>query len=96
ANESKEVREQLKRQRAELVGANEQLQNQLAKYKQEQKALQEDRDQLEQHLKEQIAKLKAADVQLQREITKREQVQEQLVSVQSRLDKINLIVHKHL
>ena len=34
--------------------------------------------------------------QLQHEIAKRERAEERLVSVQSKLDNINLIVHKHL
>ena len=40
--------------------------------------------------------LRKANEQLQHEIIKREQAQEQLASVQSRLDNINFIVHKHL
>jgi len=69
---------------------------QVSGYKQEQKALKEDRYQLEQHLREQMVKLRAANEQLQDEIVKREQAERQLSLTQSRLDNINVIVHKHL
>ena len=75
---------------------NKKLQGEIAKQKQAENVLKQDRNQLEQHLREQIAKLRVANEQLQHEIAKREQVEEQLASVQSRLDNINLIVHKHL
>ncbi len=43
-----------------------------------------------------MVKLRAANEQLQDEIVKREQAERQLSLTQSRLDNINVIVHKHL
>ena len=90
------MEELVRQQTAELTAATQQLQAQIAEHKQTENELKEYRDQLERRLKEQTVELTTANEQLQREVTERKQMEEQLALLRTRLDNIDLIIHKHL